>query len=193
MIDDSPDNKEMEKILEHWVRKGVMKHSGFENGEDMFEITDTGFEFIEEKFREDPTYILLYLQIALNVDGSIGFWKCFNKLAAKFVVGCSKCGTIQDTPLGQYCHECGDDLTKQEITLTTFQKEVLNNMSAKPTVIDSFYKMYDHMKKFGLSEDDIVLLIQKRTNPRVNITDIRATLKAIKAFEKQIEKSLNSD
>ena len=66
-------------------------------------------------------------------------------------------------------------------------------MSAKPTVIDSFYKMYDHMKKLGLSEDDVIHLIQKRTNPRVKITDIRATFAAIKAFEKQIEKSLNSD
>lgn len=66
-------------------------------------------------------------------------------------------------------------------------------MSVKPKVIDSFYKMYDHLKKLGLSEEDIVLLIQKRTNPRVKIVDIRATIKAFKAFEKQIEKSTNSD
>jgi uncharacterized protein Yka (UPF0111/DUF47 family) len=66
-------------------------------------------------------------------------------------------------------------------------------MSAKPKVIDSFYKMYDHLKKLGLSEDDVVLLIQKRTNPRVNLTDIRATINAIKAFEKQIDRLSNQD
>lgn len=63
----------------------------------------------------------------------------------------------------------------------------------KPHLINSLYKIYEHLQKVGLSESDFVTLIQKRTNPRVKITDIRATLEAIKTFEKQIEKAANSD
>lgn len=59
-------------------------------------------------------------------------------------------------------------------------------MSVKPKIIDSFYMMFNHLKKLGLSENDVVYLLQKRTNPRVSIMDIRRTLNAIKAFEKQI-------
>lgn len=66
-------------------------------------------------------------------------------------------------------------------------------MSAKPQIIDTFNKMYDHMKSFGLSEDDIILLIQKRTKPKVKLTDIRLTIQAIKTFEKQIERLSNQD
>lgn len=61
-------------------------------------------------------------------------------------------------------------------------------MSVKPKLIDSFNKMFSHLKKLGLHQNDIVLLLQRRTNPRVSIKDIRATIEAIKAFEKQIDR-----
>ena len=66
-------------------------------------------------------------------------------------------------------------------------------MSTKPSVITSFYEMYDHLRGQGLTEDDIILLIQKRTKPKVNITEIRSTIEAIKTFEKQIEKALSKE
>ncbi len=66
-------------------------------------------------------------------------------------------------------------------------------MSVKPQIIDSFIKMFDHMKKMGLSGNDVIYLIQKRTSPRVKITDIRATFAAIRVFEKQIERGMIPD
>jgi len=48
--------------------------------------------------------------------------------------------------------------------------------------------MFDHLKKLGLTENDIIHLLQKRTNPRVPIKDIKATIDAIKVFEKQIDR-----
>lgn len=61
-------------------------------------------------------------------------------------------------------------------------------MSAKPKIINSFYKMFEHLKGLGLNENDVIYLLQKRTKPKVSIKDIRATIEAIRAFESQINK-----
>ena len=66
-------------------------------------------------------------------------------------------------------------------------------MSLKPASLDSFSKVLEHFEAQGFSEDDIITLIHKKTRPKIPITAVRATIAAIKAFEKQIEKALNQD
>jgi len=66
-------------------------------------------------------------------------------------------------------------------------------MSVKPGSIDSFSKVLEHFEKQGFSEDDIITLIHKKTRPKISITAVRATIAAIRVFERQIEKSLNQD
>lgn len=62
--------------------------------------------------------------------------------------------------------------------------------NVKPTSIDSFSKILKHFESQGFSEDNILTLLQKETKPRQTITSVRATINAIKTFEKQIEKAL---
>lgn len=67
------------------------------------------------------------------------------------------------------------------------------DQKVKPMLIDSFSKVLDYFKKQGFNESDILFLIQKRTRPKQNITSIRATIEAVKIFEKQIERALGSN
>lgn len=59
----------------------------------------------------------------------------------------------------------------------------------KPTSIDSFSKVLKHFESQGFSEEDVLTLLQKKTKPRQTITSVRATIDAIKTFEKQIERA----
>lgn len=58
----------------------------------------------------------------------------------------------------------------------------------KPSIIKSFYMMFDQYNKFGLTRSDVVHLVQLRTKPRVKIADIKATFKAVEELEEQIQR-----
>jgi len=53
-----------------------------------------------------------------------------------------------------------------------------------PIIAPSIYAILEQMKKMGLDEEDIVLMVQRRTKNRVNKTEIRTTMEALKKIEK---------
>ena len=57
----------------------------------------------------------------------------------------------------------------------------------KPSVIPSIYSIMDQMKGMGLTEDDLIHLIQRRTGPKVSKANIRATIEAVREIEKNFE------
>lgn len=57
-----------------------------------------------------------------------------------------------------------------------------------PSVIPSIYEVERRLRSYGLSERDIIVLIQRRTRPKQSVTAIKATLKALREIEAVILK-----
>jgi len=54
-------------------------------------------------------------------------------------------------------------------------------------VAPAVYSIMEQMQKMGLTENDLVYLIQKRVRGNITLTQIRETLRALKAIEKNFE------
>jgi len=64
-----------------------------------------------------------------------------------------------------------------------------NEQNISPLVAPAVYSILDQMKKMGLTEDDLITLIQRRVRGKINKTQIRNTLRALKDIEKNFEKA----
>jgi pseudouridine-5'-phosphate glycosidase len=69
----------------------------------------------------------------------------------------------------------------------------MSEQNLKPSVVTkvstAVSTIMNQMLKMGLKERDFILLIQDRTSNKVNRTDIKAVLDAIKLIEKQFLKA----
>lgn len=64
----------------------------------------------------------------------------------------------------------------------------ISEINLKPSIIDTLYDIELHLRKCGLTEDDIILLIQKRVKNRPSKKLIRDVLEGIKTLEKSLIK-----
>lgn len=58
------DNEEIEKDLNELLKNGVIKHAGFKEGDDTFNLTDKGILGIESELAENPEMVLFLLSMA---------------------------------------------------------------------------------------------------------------------------------
>jgi len=61
-------------------------------------------------------------------------------------------------------------------------------VNIKPSVIRSFYEIETELRKYGFKEQDILIMLQDRTKPKMSLTNIRNMYCAIKQFEKDFQK-----
>lgn len=62
------------------------------------------------------------------------------------------------------------------------------DITPKPSVIISIYDLEKSLRRQGLDTDDILILIQRRTRPRIPLKYIKTTLEAAKKLEKSLQK-----
>ena len=62
----------------------------------------------------------------------------------------------------------------------------------KPQVPLRVYELYEQLLRAGFTENDIVVLIQERTKPRLTKTEIRQTLLAARKLERILERILTN-
>jgi len=58
-----------------------------------------------------------------------------------------------------------------------------------PLVAPAVYSILEQMKRMGLTEDDLITLIQRRVKGKITKTQIRHTLRALEEIEKNFEKA----
>ena len=62
----------------------------------------------------------------------------------------------------------------------------ITEINLKPSIINTLYDIEKHLKQSGLTEDDIILLIQKRVKNRPSKKIIKEVINGIKLLERSL-------
>lgn len=65
----------------------------------------------------------------------------------------------------------------------------MNDKTIQPTAVLRVESVIDHFLKQGLTKDDLITIIQSRTNPKVNKNEIRSVIKVIREIERDFNKA----
>jgi len=66
------------------------------------------------------------------------------------------------------------------------EKNPVEELLVKPSVLVTVNEMMNRLENYGLSEKDIMILVQRRTKPKVPLKHIQATLQGAIELEKTL-------
>ena len=83
---------------------------------------------------------------------------------------------------------CFLELQFHVIFLINYKRGIkIIEINLKPSIIKSLYKIEQSLKECGLSEKDILILLQSRIRPRISQKIIKSVLNGIQQLELNIE------
>ena len=60
------------------------------------------------------------------------------------------------------------------------------NEEITPSIIGDIYTTFEKIKRYGINEGDIIVLIQRRISPKMTVKQIKAVIKALIRIETEI-------